>query len=93
MNGIKETKEAIHGIFAVAAVLVEVLKDGVQIEDALALFAKIQGDPVLKQKLDDAIRGIGEVPGELGDLQTAEVIELAVVAIQELPKFLEAFKK
>lgn len=92
MAGIKESKEALSGAFALAICVIEVAKDGLQFSDALALFNKIQSDPALKQELDDALSGLKHVPGEMSDLDGAEGIELGIHVMSEVPALLAALK-
>lgn len=91
--GIKEAKEALVGVNELAICLAERLKDGVGVDDMVALFMKLQSDDEFKAKLAAAADGIGAVPAELKDLSLAEGMELAVVQIAYVPKLLAAIKK
>lgn len=91
--GIKETKEAFEGINVLALFLIKRLKDGVGIDDAVALFEKIKDDEEFKKVLSDAVGAIDQVPEELKDLELNEGIELGMLALQYVPKYIEAFKK
>jgi hypothetical protein len=83
MSGIKESKELLKGLFALATVSADLLKDGFQVSDLVAGFQVIEGDPVKKAALEEALKGIGEIPAELKD----------VSMVQDLPALLAAFKK
>ena len=89
---IKETKEAFIGVNELSLFLIERLKDGVGIDDAIALFQALTTDEEFKAKLGAAVEGISLVPGELKDLDVSEGMELAVIAISYVPKYVEAFK-
>jgi hypothetical protein len=93
MSDIKETKELLKGILAVAKVSAEIFKDGVQAQDLVDGYLKLAGDPVKKAELEAAIAGISGVSAEVKDLSLAEGVELLVVVAQELPALLAAFKK
>lgn len=91
--GIKETKEAMIGMLKLAAAMTEVLKDGAQMSDAVALFAKFQGDEKFKSALMAAQENIAMVPAELKDLSIMEGAELMQAAIPEIFELLKAMKK
>ena len=89
VHGIKETKEALLGVVALGAFVMERAKDGVKLDDAMALAAKLVSDPEFTNKLKLAIDGSDKIPAEVGELSFAEIIELAKV----LPELLSVFKK
>ena len=91
--GIKETKEAFVGVNELSIFLIQRLKDGVSVDDALALFAKLTGDEAFKKVMTDAFNGINQVPAELKAIDLQEGLELASLAISYVPKYVEAFKK
>jgi len=86
--GIKETKEALIGAMALGVFVAARLKDGAQLDDALALGQKFVGDADFKAKVMAAIEGIDKVPAEVKDISFAEVLELA----QVMPELLAAIK-
>lgn len=90
---IKETKEAMIGIFELGLVISDLLKDGAQISDASALAMRLLTDSNLKAKLEAAKDKVNEVPEEMKDLSILEAIDLAKTAIEYVPKFVEALKK
>lgn len=85
---IKETKEAIKAIMVVGKFVVERAKDGIDLSDLSALITKIVLDPDFKKTLEAGVQGIDKVPTELGDLDFAEVIELATL----VPELLKVVK-
>lgn len=87
-HGVKETKEAILALVILGKFVAERLKDGVQIEDAMALVTKLM-DEEFKTKVMAGVDGLDKVALEVKDLKLAEVIELA----QVLPELLDLFKK
>lgn len=91
--GVKETKEALIGINELSLCIAERLKDGVGVDDIMAIWEKLGNDPAFKQKLADAIDGYSKIPAEVGDIDVNEGIELAGVQLNYLPKYFETFKK
>lgn len=91
-EGVKELKEALVGVQELALVLVPILKDGVQVSDAPALWAALGSNEELKQKLFAAWEGVSKVPDEAKDLDMAEAMELVALEVSYLPKFLALFK-
>lgn len=86
--GVKETKEAILAMVVLGKFVAERLKDGAQLDDALALGTKLIGDAAFKEKVMAGIAGIDKVPAEIKDISMVEAIELA----QVLPEILAALK-
>lgn len=86
--GIKETKEALIGAMVLGVFVAARLKDGAQLDDALALGQKFVGDAEFKAKVMAAIEGIDKVPAEVKDISFAEILELA----QVMPELLAAIK-
>ena len=88
----KETKEALVGVLAVAKLIVDLSKDGLDIKDAVDLFAKLQ-EPALKAKVDAAIEGVQKVQDEFKSATAVEYFELIMVALPELKGLVEAIQK
>ena len=91
--GVKETKEMLVGANELTIALLAQLKDGFQMADLAALFAKLQADEDFKAKLQAAYDGMAGIPAEMKDISMAEGIELALVQVQYLPKIIAAAKK
>lgn len=91
--GIKETKELLVGVNELSVFLVERLKDGAQVGDAVALIDKLKNDPDFQAKLAAAYDQINQVPAEVKDLSLMEGIELVMVQANYVPKIIEAAKK
>lgn len=81
---VKELKELIVGLVAIGKVVAEAAKDGLQLSDAAALVDKYMKDPVFKAKIDEAVKGIELVPGEVADITLQEGIEVVLAGAQEL---------
>lgn len=89
---VKEVKEVLVAVGDLAAVLVEVLKDGIQMSDALKLVDVLMKKPELIDELKAAVAGIAELPEELKDLSLDEGVELAKVASEVVKKIVAAAK-
>jgi hypothetical protein len=88
----KETKEALVGILALAKVIAELAKDGVQVQDAISLFAKLQ-EPELKAKVDAAIADVQKVQDEVKAASAADYFDLVMIALPELKGLVEVLQK
>lgn len=85
--GVKETKELLVGVNEVGLALVERLKDGVQLTDAVAFYEKLVSDPAFKSKVFAAYENWQAVPDEVKDLDVGEAVELAGVQLGYIPKY------
>lgn len=92
MAGIKETREAIDGFFAVGGFLWSRFKDGVGVDDAIAIWEKLKNDEEFKKVITDAYQGWQAIPGELADLDTREVVALIVHITQKVPDLFKSLK-
>lgn len=86
--GVKETKEGLLAVVIVGAVVVKLAKDGVDLNDALALAQKFSSDAKFAEIVKAGIEGADKIPAEIKDLKLAELLEIA----QILPQVLEAIK-
>ena len=91
--GIKETKEVLVGLNEVGLVLASRFKDGVGVDDFVAFYDKLRNDVEFKSKLEAAYTEAGKVPSEIGDISVGEGIELALVQVSYVPKYVEALSK
>ncbi len=76
MGTTKETKEALQALIAVVGFLAERLKDGVGVDDAVAIFSKLTSDDVFMKKMKAGYEGIDKVGDELKALDTAALTAL-----------------
>jgi len=90
--GVQQVSEALEAIMELALAFASLAKDGVQLSDLPALYAKMQLEP-LKGKLVAAADRVGEVPKEVADIDLVEGMQLAMVALPYVPKFIEALRK
>lgn len=91
-QGVKETKEALVGLLALALVLAKHFKDGVQGKDFVAIYADVQSSPELKAKLEAAYEGYNLIDDELKDVSLAEAFELLQAATPEVLKLIEELR-
>ena len=86
--GVKETKEGLLAIALLGGFIAQRLKDGAQIEDAVALATKLMGDADFKAKVMAGVEGLDKIPAEVKDLKLAELLEIA----QIIPELITAAK-
>lgn len=91
-HGVKEMSEALQGVMEIGLAFVELAKDGLDFSDLPALYAKIQSEP-LKSTVAKAADGIKSVPDEIKDIDMAEVMQLAMLIMPYIPRYIEAVKK
>jgi cytochrome c556 len=91
--GIVETKEALTGILELSLVMVSQFKDGIQATDLAELWAKWQTDEKFKEAMQKAFDGVKKVPAELKDIDLTEGVNLAMLTVGYVPKFVAAFSK
>ena len=92
-HGVKEFKELLEGCNELALYLVERLKDGVGADDLTDLMSKLMVDGEFKGKMEAAYEGLDKLGDEVKDIDLGEGVELAMVQLNYLPKYVEAFKK
>lgn len=80
----KETSEAIIGLVVLGKELLELSKDGIQANDAVALAALIAKDEAFRNKLVAAVQGCEKIPAELTPVTIEKVIALVVAISQAL---------
>lgn len=90
---IKETKEALSGLLTLAEIIGKELKDGAQLQDAVAIFHAISSDPAKKAELEAAFADIKKVPDEIKDISLSEGVELSSILIKRLPDLLKVLGK
>lgn len=91
--GVKETKEMLVGVFAVATLLVARFKDGVGVDDAAAIYDKLKNDAEFKAVITAAYLGYEQIPGEVKDIDVGEGFELAGHMLPEILKLIKACVK
>lgn len=88
----KEGVESLVGFLALATVLAEHFKDGVQVEDLGPVLAKLQSEPV-KGQLMAAYNGIELVPAEMKEIELMDVLVVLPALVPEIMKLMQALKK
>jgi hypothetical protein len=92
LHGIKNTKEVLIAMLKIMPILVKQFKDGVQVQDALEIYAKIMADEQLKLILVEAFKDYQMVEKEVKDLDAKEVVELIMAILPEIMVLLEELK-
>lgn len=91
--GIKETQEALKGAGVLLVFILERLKDGAGVDDAMAVFAKFQTDEEFKKVLAEAYEGADKIKGEVKDVDLLEGLTLSKDVIDLIPQIIKALKK
>lgn len=90
--GVKETMEALGGLNALTIFIISQAKDGINLQDGVALVEKIMLDPEFKAKLAAAVEGINKVPAELKDLDLTESFALGKYGFEQIQEIIKALK-
>jgi hypothetical protein len=93
MQGIKETKEAVIGALVLASFIIERSKDGLKVDDALALYEKFNSDAEFKALMVQAFDNVKAVGDEVKDLSVPEVFELVTSSLPYILKMIDGLKK
>ena len=91
-KGIKETREAIIAALEITTFLIKRLKDGVGIDDAVAIFDKLKDDDEFKSKIAAAYDNVKEVPAELKDINIREGLDIANLLLSYIPSIVDVFE-
>jgi hypothetical protein len=91
--GIKETTEVLDAAFEITAFLMVRLKDGLQLEDGLALYNKLMNDQEFRDKIIAAWDGFAGVGDELGNLSVVEGLDLGIVSLVGAKRIVAALKE
>lgn len=85
----KESKEALLALVVLGKFVSDRLKDGVQLDDALALGAALTADGKFKDVVMAGYKDMDKVSEEFKDFSLAKALDLLSV----LPEILEVLKK
>lgn len=89
----KESKELVVALIAIAGLLAEEFKDGVQAADFADIVAKLATNEELKAKIVAAYTDIEKVPSEIKEVTLVEGLDLLSAVIPEVLKLLASVKK
>lgn len=92
-QGVKETMDVLVAVNQLTVFLIERLKDGIAMDDLMAMYAKLTMDERFKSLLAEAYEGIKLVPAEVKDLDYQEVIQLISAQVNYLPLIIDEIKK
>lgn len=87
--GIDDTKEVVVAAFDLAALCKTEFKDGVQLMDAVDLARKF-ADPTFRKEFLDAINGATNIPSEIKDLDSTELVALGELCVDGVKKVIAA---
>jgi hypothetical protein len=68
------------------------MKDGIDVDDALAVYSKVIADEAFKKMILEAYDKYDQIPAEIKDIDIAEGLELVQVQTSYIDKYLETFK-
>lgn len=88
-QGIKEFKELLTGIEKLTLLLIVRFKDGVTADDLTVIMTSLATDPDFIK----AVTGLKELPAEFKDFSMTEGLEVGMMVMQSIPKYVNAFKK
>jgi hypothetical protein len=89
MEQMKNTKEAIVALLLLGKFVADRVKDGVQLEDALALGQALMVDGEFKTLVQAGYEGMDLIDDEFKDFSLAKGLEL----VQVIPKVVEILQK
>lgn len=89
MADVKEMKEVLVAVMAIAKAMASASKDGLDLSD----FASLISNEEVKAAIALAATGVTNVPEEIKDLDLTEGLELVMAVIVEIPALIESFKK
>ena len=90
---IKETKEFVEAMFAISLVLTKHFADGVQGGDFAAIWAEMQSNSELREKLALAYEDYRKIPAEIKDIDIYEGMELATCSVTFIPKLIKVLRE
>lgn len=79
VHGVKETKEGLIAIVALGAFVAARLKDGAQLDDAVAVAQKLVSDEAFKTKVQSGVDGLDKAVLEIKELDLADGLEILKV--------------
>lgn len=79
MAGIEQTEDVLQAAGAVGLFFVQAGKDGWSFADVRSAL----GDDHLRTKVIEGVRGSGQIPGEITDLDLQEIMSLVATAAEE----------
>lgn len=91
--GVKELREALKAVLAIALLLLKRFKDGVQLEDFGVFWTKLNSDEEFKAIVKEGFDNYKAISVEVKDIDAGEGLEVAGDVVDFVPQFLEEFKK
>jgi len=92
MPGIKETTEGLIAANEFTLMMMDVLSDGAQVGDFMALYVKYNSDPGIKAKIDAGIKDLNKAKQEIPDIDLTEAAALIGVQVSYVPRIVAALK-
>jgi hypothetical protein len=92
-EGVKNIQDIIVFGNEFALLLAKKLKDGIQVQDGMDIASALFVDGEVKAAFNAAIADISKVIDEAKDIDAAEGVQLGMLQLSYVPKYIEAFKK
>ena len=91
-RGIKETKEALDASMELLICILDLVKDGAEFKDVFHFIERLKSSPDFSAKLRKGLEGMQHIPAEMADLEMDEIVQLAMLFMQKLPRLAGALK-
>lgn len=91
--GIKETKEMLVAVNVISIMLIQRLKDGIDLDDGFAFWEAFTSESEVKKAVVKAWDEYKKIPEELEDIDIGEIIELIKLQSDFVPEIIQAMKK
>lgn len=89
----KELTEFIDGILEASLLMTKHFKDGAQMHDAIAIFADLQSDQALREKLVEAAKGMSKIPTEIKELGFSDSLDLTILVMHKISKIIASVQE
>lgn len=93
MQDVKNIKEVVIFANEFALLVCNKLKDGIQVQDGMDIAAALFLDAEIKKLLNDAVSDISLIKEEIKDVDASEGVQLGILQLNYVPKYLNVFKK
>lgn len=90
---IDETMEALDAVMMIVVLMIVRMKDGIGMDDAMAVWEKMKDDVEFKMAMEKGFDGIKKVPAEVADLNMIEMSRIAMKMLGYMPEIVAAMKK
>lgn len=93
MSDVKEIKDVVIFANDFTLLVIQKLKDGFQVQDGVDLASALFQDGQIKNEMNEALKNISDVLNETKNLDAAAGVELGMLQLSYVPRYIDAFKK